>query len=251
MNEDTKIKEKVWKIKGKVSYIDFFCIFAIVTKDIHNMKKLTVLFLMMLPLATVAQTAYEMCEKGIECYDKHQYDEAEKWFLQGADRGDARSMYHLGKLYEKVHFDVNKAFSWYMKSANKGYAPGLCQAGNFYKDGRGCEKSYSKAIEYYTKAADMGDAGGLYYLGNMYYRGYGVTLDYNKAHQLFLEAAAQNSLNAQYYLGEMYARGQGVKKDYAKAIEWFEKAIAHNDSFATSMAKGRIADIRKKMAEGK
>ena len=29
------------------------------------MKKLTVLFLMMLPLATVAQTAYEMCEKGI------------------------------------------------------------------------------------------------------------------------------------------------------------------------------------------
>ena len=24
MNEDTKIKEKVWKIKGKVSYIDFF-----------------------------------------------------------------------------------------------------------------------------------------------------------------------------------------------------------------------------------
>lgn len=27
MNEDTKIKEKVWKIKGKVSYIDFFFVY--------------------------------------------------------------------------------------------------------------------------------------------------------------------------------------------------------------------------------
>ncbi len=66
----------------------------------------------------LAQNAYGMIQ-----YQKGNYQEAAKWWLKAANRGQQASQYSLGKMYEKgigVEMDYPKAFFLYSISAAQG-----------------------------------------------------------------------------------------------------------------------------------
>ncbi|MCD7920648.1 MAG: sel1 repeat family protein [Clostridiales bacterium] len=60
---------------------------------------------------------------GLYYMEKNLPEEAKKWFLEAANRGDITSQYHMGVLYENgigVEADLNEAIRWYKLSAQRG-----------------------------------------------------------------------------------------------------------------------------------
>lgn len=60
---------------------------------------------------------------GLYYMEKDLPEEAKKWFLEAANRGDITSQYHMGVLYENgigVEADLKEAIRWYRLSAQRG-----------------------------------------------------------------------------------------------------------------------------------
>ena len=119
------------------------------------------------------------------------YQELAKKLSVLAEKGDAKSQYHLGVLYN---------------------------------DGKGVEKDYAQAASWYLKAAQQGHPKAQLYLGLLYQNGHGVQRDYKKAALCFTKSAEQGEQKAQYYLGALYNKGLGVVKNTELAVSWLEKS---------------------------
>ncbi len=119
------------------------------------------------------------------------YQELAKKLSVLAEKGDAKSQYHLGVLYN---------------------------------DGKGVEKDYAQAASWYLKAAQQGHPKAQLYLGLLYQNGHGVQRDYKKAALCFTKSAEQGEQKAQYYLGTLYNKGLGVVKNTELAVSWLEKS---------------------------
>lgn len=119
------------------------------------------------------------------------YQELAKKLSVLAEKGDAKSQYHLGVLYN---------------------------------DGKGVEKDYAQAASWYLKAAQQGHPKAQLYLGLLYQNGHGVQRDYKKAALCFTKSAEQGEQKAQYYLGSLYNKGLGVVKNTELAVSWLEKS---------------------------
>lgn len=250
------------------------------------MKKLKLLlFVLMLPLLTAAQSVEECMKKGDECYDKKDYGNAFAWYKKAADQGYAKAQSHVGQLYyygEGVSKDYKNARVWFEKAANQGYAFAQYMLGYINQYGKGVKNDSLKAAEWYQKAADQGNAAaqnelGMMYvfnttntnypkaielfkkaanqgntyaqcnLGYMYQEGYAVTRDYAKALDLYHKAADKGLSVAQYRLGIAYSYGFGVAIDENKALEWFQKAA--NQGYKS--AEFSVRYLREKLKEKK
>jgi len=121
----------------------------------------------------------ESVDKGLELYQKGDWDGAFKAFQPLAEQGDAVAQHNLGAMY-------------------------------FH--GQGVQKDERKAFEWIHKAAQQGDADAQGALFGMYYEGAGVKQDRAKAEAWLRKAAAQGLPSAIKTLQELLGDGKGSQK---------------------------------------
>jgi len=117
----------------------------------------------------------ELFYKGVEQYNKGEWDGAFKKFQPLAENGDHAAQNNLGIMY-------------------------------FY--GQGVPKDEAKAFEWFNKAAERGNASAQGALFSMYYEGMGVKKDRTKAEVWLRKAAAQDLPLAQKKLQELFGDGK-------------------------------------------
>lgn len=166
-------------------------------------------------------------------------DEAEITFQRaaaaasrGAQAGDSRSKYVLGRLnFDGLLWeqDYAKALNWFRSAAQDGYAPAQHHLGTMYDLEFGLPRDPQKAAEWYRKAADQGFAQAQRGIGMLHHLGTGVGLDLKKAAAWYEKAAAQGDAPAQNELCAMYLEGTGVDKDFSKALPMCRKAAENGE----------------------
>ena len=137
----------------------------------------------------------------------------------GADKGDAKAQYELGRA--------------------------------FFSGTLGVAKDEAEAVKWFRKAAEQNVADAQFSLGVCYANGRGVTKDDAEAVKWFRKAAEQNDAGAQAALGVRYAKGQGVAKNKAEAVKWYRKAAEQgNDDAKYNMTIVENKMSREQIAEG-
>jgi uncharacterized protein len=137
----------------------------------------------------------------------------------GADKGDAKARYELGRA--------------------------------FFSGTLGVAKDETEAVKWHRKAAEQNVAHAQYNLGVCYAIGQGVTEDDAEAVKWFRKAAEQNYADAQYNLGVCYDSGEGVAKDEIEAYKWWLLAAGHgNDDAKYNMTIVENKMTREQIAEG-
>ena len=137
----------------------------------------------------------------------------------GADKGDAKARYELGRA--------------------------------FFSGTIGVAKDEAEAVKWYRKAAEQNVADAQYNLGVCYAIGQGVTEDDAEAVKWFRKAAEQNYADAQYNLGVCYDSGEGVAKDEIEAYKWWLLAAGHgNDDAKYNVTIVENKMTREQIAEG-
>ena len=119
------------------------------------MRALLSIFLLLLSLATRAQSTDALYDEGKKLYDQKKYELAVKKLLPAAQKGHKKAQYRMGRCCDKGHGvpeDNKKAFFWYDKAAQQGHAKSQYQLGKCYLKGKGTEKNTEKAKTWLLKA---------------------------------------------------------------------------------------------------
>lgn len=165
-------------------------------------------------------------QKGEDCYEHGQYQEAAKWYRKAAEHGNASAQVNLGALYAEgqgVARDYQEALLWYHQAAQHGDAVACFNLGVMYTQGQGVGRDFQEALKWYRQAADQGHALAQFNLGLMYEQN-GDTLSLQEAAAWYRQAAVQDYAPAQVNLGAMYIEGRGVGRDFAQALKWYQAA---------------------------
>ena len=88
-------------------------------------------------------------------YDRADYKTALQVWMDGAQRGDAKSQMYVGEIYEKglgVPPDYASAAQWYRKAAEQGFAPAALSLGVLYENGLGVPRDPKQAAQWYARA---------------------------------------------------------------------------------------------------
>ena len=137
----------------------------------------------------------------------------------GADKGDAKAQYELGRA--------------------------------FFSGTLGVAKDEAEAVKWFRKAAEQNVADAQFSLGVCYANGQGVTEDDAESVKWFRKAAEQNLADAQYNLGVCYDSGEGVAKDEVEAYKWWLLAAGQgNDDAKYNMTIVENKMSREQIAEG-
>src|SRR6266404_3293110 len=173
----------------------------------------------------------------------------------GADKGDAKAQYELGRAFFSgtlgVAKDEAEAVKWFRKAAEQNIADAQFSLGVCYANGQGVAKNKAEAVKWYRKAAEQNVADAQYNLGVCYANGQGVTEDDAESVKWFRKAAEQNLADAQYNLGICYDSGEGVAKDEVEAYKWWLLAAGQgNDDAKYNMTIVENKMSREQIAEG-
>lgn len=79
------------------------------------------------------------------------YEKALKCFHKAAEKGNVKSYFYLGLIYENgkgIDKDYSKAIKWYRKAAMDGHAEAQVNLAIMYVNGHGCDKDYVKAYKW-------------------------------------------------------------------------------------------------------
>jgi len=128
-------------------------------------------------LATALQPAFAGFDDAAAAFAAGDYEKALKETRPLADKGDPRSQYGMGVLYENgfaVEKDLPQAASWYQKAAEQGNSDAQFNLGAMNEHGVGMPVNYPAAAHWYLPAAEKGDIDALSNLGVLYQNGQGV-----------------------------------------------------------------------------
>jgi len=155
-------------------------------------------------------------------------------FMEEAEKGNPEKQYLVGNAFYKgiegAKRDYDEAFKWFMKAANKGDSGAYVALADMYKCGHSVKKDYTEAVKWYRKAAENGNTEGMEMLGDMYYYGEGVKQSYLEAEKWYRKAAENTIVKGPSgKLARLYFFGLGVKQDDAEALKWFLKAVELGD----------------------
>jgi len=117
--------------------------------------------------------------------------------------------------------DYDGAFQEFRPLAKQGHALAQFRLGTMYAQGLGVPLDYEKAAMLYRESAERQVVGAQFLLGISYYHGKGVPQDHGEAAKWFRKAARQGLPDSQFSIGNMYAHGKGVSQDHIKAHKWF------------------------------
>lgn len=191
-------------------------------------------------------SATDLYYKGNEFYNKKDYAQALKYYMQSSDLGNEQAACELGRMYEfgeGVKKNISKAIDFYKIAAEKGNYEGQDRLGKIYLE-EGPTQDYEQAF-YWIKQDAMWVVY-LYDLGMNYMNGYNVQKNLHTAYMCFTEAAEHGNIAAQYELGEFYENGWGTTKDIEKAKEWYRKAAEGGISDAQKRFEALNSSIKKK-----
>ena len=155
--------------------------------------------------------------------NKKEYTEAVKWYRMAAEKGHASAMYNLAFNYAEgngVAKDGQEAAKWYRMAAEKGDTDAMNRLGLLHAN----KKEFQEAIKWYRMAVEKGFDLAMYGLGEMYAKGNGVAKNAQEAIKWYRMAAEKGFDLAMYSLGKMYAKGNGVAKNAQEAIKWYRMA---------------------------
>src|SRR4029450_5307336 len=144
----------------------------------------------------------------------------------GADKGDAKARYELGRAFFSgtlgVAKDEAEAVKWFRKAAEQNVADAQFNLGVCYANGQGVTKDDAEAVKWFRKAAEQNLADAQYKRGVCYDSGEGVTKDEVEAYKWWLLAAGQGNDDAKHNMTivenkmsrEQIAGGQRVARDF-------------------------------------
>lgn len=159
--------------------------------------------------------------KGIELFDRAEFDAAERELAPLAKNGDAKAQYVLGVMY------LN----------------GMVQP-----------PSKTAALEMMIRSGELGFDRAYVELARMYREGHGVDQDFAKSFFWSMKAANAGDVGAQLQVADSLAFGHGVKRDPGEAYKWYEIAIHYwgslaanaRDIVAESMSAEQIAESKRR-----
>lgn len=201
--------------------------------------KRNLLLLCCLQLALVSgPVAAETLKQAVDAFDFQEYDNARKWLLPWAKKGEPDAQYRLGIMYEEglgVPADPDRARDWYQRAAKGGHAGARKRLKKMRRSAVSADGRKSVALDWYREKAAEGDVEAQYQLGFIYETGLGTAKDEVRAARWYEEAASNEHVQAQLRLGLMYLNGAGVAESRIQGSRWLRQAAASKDRLARKM----------------
>jgi TPR repeat protein len=190
---------------------------------VYAARKTAVCLLFGSSLALAVQPALAGFDEAAAAFEAGDYAKALQESRPLAEKGDPRSQYGMGVLYE---------------------------------NGFGVPKDLKLAAAWYLKAAKQGNTDAQYNLGAMYEHGIGMPVNYPEAARWYRPAAEQGDIDALSNLGVLYQGGKGVPQDKVLAMALYNVSVAYAGNGTTQAAQNRqvlanqmpIADVKKALA---
>ncbi|WP_302566966.1 tetratricopeptide repeat protein [Culturomica massiliensis] len=153
-------------------------------------------------------------ERAIACY------------REAAAKGQEEAQFQLANLYYNYGIDscYTEALHYYRLGAERGDARLQWALGRMFEQGVGVQQDDVRAFRWYLKAAEQGLDRACYSVGRMYAAGRGTACNDAEAAAWFLRAAEKNEAMAQYRVGLAYLKGTGIARDTLEACYWLRKA---------------------------
>ena len=147
------------------------------------------------------------------------------YFKMSSELGNVNATYECGRLYFNptgpFKKDFNKAQEFFIEAANKGHMTAQYILGYMYEYGH-VERNIQEAIRYNKMAAEQGHVLAAMHLGELYqipkYHNYQLAFKYSKF------AADHGCALACFTLGVLYLQGRGCDYDESKAFTYMKKA---------------------------
>ncbi|KAK8886756.1 hypothetical protein M9Y10_042225 [Tritrichomonas musculus] len=143
--------------------------------------------------------------------DNQQNSIAIELYNNGAEEGDTRCFYCLGKVYEKgkgVPQDYLKAKEYYEKASYDLYSNAFVRLGNLYERGKGVQQDYKKALKYYILASQLNNQKAFYHIAVLYLNGDNIDFNLPEAINYLLKYS-----NVRFYI---------ERHDFIEKIDQFE-----------------------------
>ena len=162
--------------------------------------------------------------------------------------GSAAGLWYRGVMFERgygVREDVEEAAKWYMQAAERGNPIAQLNLGFIYVEGtRNLGREDNKtAVMWFRRAAEQGHPEAQFQLGFML-QDFSGGYDPEAAAEWLERAATLGHSYARLYLGRLYAEGRGVRQDASKALSYFRQARGSDDKeLNEEVVKGMIAVI--------
>jgi uncharacterized protein len=190
--------------------------------------------------------------RGYIPYEKKQYANAAKLFLQAAKAGVRAAQYNYAVMIlrgetkkTQTSQDLQEAVTWLRKSANAGFPEAQYALGKLYDDGELLVQDRSIAVSWFEKAGEQRNLDALLELIAANMIGRGTAQNYARAATYAQAAAELNDGGAQYLLASLYEHGTGVPQDLATAMAWYARAARNGDPTADFKAKEIAEKIRR------
>ena len=168
-------------------------------------------------------------DKGLEFWNKKDYEQAMECFREGDKEGDADCTEYLGLCYywgRGVESDLQKAAFYNEKAAKAGVPMAMYDTGLNYERGQGVQQDIKRALSWLEKAAEEEYADACLELGNIYYSGlYGVEKDLSKSLKYYQQGAELGENRSKTALADFYIEGKVVEKDIEEAKKLYQEAF--------------------------
>jgi len=153
-------------------------------------------------------------------------EEAIKWLLNPAAKGNLESQFVLGMAYSRDN-KFEQAVAWLKEAAQHGHVQAPLELVKIFRK-LGTASDNQQAVDWLKKAIARKNIPAMNMLGTIYADGIpGVSRDLFAAVKYYTQAAELFDGNGEYNMGLMTLTGRGVRKDEATALKWFKRAFEH------------------------
>lgn len=199
------------------------------------LKKVALLIVLILQSNNaIADSGFNLLEKGIEHYDKKEYNEAEYYFKNACDKKNALACNKLGWLYYRgkdlgFNNDYLKSRNSFEKSCKYGYAKSCSMGAKLYMFGdyNGLKVDFDKAYILAKKGCENNMRSSCDKMSLLTFVGAGIEQDIKKVINIKEKICDLNNIYCAY-LGNIYSSGELVTE---KAIKSFKKSCEKGSAF--------------------
>ena len=184
-----------------------------------------------------AEGLYDIAKHFTFCNNKKEKDQAHKWFVWAAEKGDAEVIKDIASDYEfgvGIEKDIFRALDFYEKAVDQGDTEAMNAIGDIFYFGKEIEKDWCKASQWYKLAVKYGDVSQIQFLAHIYHiGGNGLKIDYKQAIACYQILAEEGNVESMKQIAYLYfIGGYGIEKDEFEAFNWYAKAASNGASDA-------------------
>lgn len=142
-------------------------------------------------------------------YERHNFQEARKWFEAASKAGSPEAKAWLGSMYlfgRGVKQDVARGAGLVQEAIQSNVPIAFRFLGLMYQNGLGVPQNFRQADALYDRASQQGDAGSFSLRAILYFKGLGVKSNPQLALEFLQRGAALGDAWSQLHLGELYSR---------------------------------------------